>query len=239
MVVRPPADALFSLPQRRHVAHVVSEQETRLHSVVDPTPGGEALAREQGVPHHADLSSLLSGPLPTAVILATPSLLHISQALQLVPQGIHVLIEKPLCGRCEEAVPLVAASKAPGAGTILVGFHRRFNPYVVRLRAILGGLSSLGASPIGTPLALSALWCTRKPASYFLDAPWRQSVETGGGVILTNLSHELDLFSSLLGPIERVYAECGSRTRGYNVEETVAITLRFASGCVGTCILSE
>lgn len=197
------------------------------------------MASTLSVPHHLNLSDLLSGPLPTAVILATPSPFHVSQAMLIIPLGIHVLIEKPLCNSSQEVASLLEISRQPGAGTILVGFHRRFNPYVLRLKSILAGQTSLGPSPIGTPLAFNGLWCTRKPASYFCDVPWRQSLTTGGGVILTNLSHELDLMTFLLGPIYRVYAECGSKTRGYDVDETVAITLKFTSGCVGTYIISE
>jgi len=86
---------------------------------------------------------------------------------------------------------------------------------------------------------VNALWCTRKPLTYFRQAPWRTKSDKGGGVILTNLSHELDLMRFLFGEITRIFAEPGSTTRGFDVEETVAITLKFQNGCVGTILLSD
>lgn len=78
-----------------------------------------------------------------------------------------------------------------------------------------------------------------QPASYF-EAPtaWRKAPGTGG-VIMINLSHEIDCLRFLLGDIVRVYCEGGQSTRGFPVDETGACTLRFASGVVGTFVFSE
>lgn len=217
---------------RRHVRHIREEPQAGLHSIVDPTPRGKEMAQEYRVAHFHDLDSLLASPAlkrPDAIVIATPSSMH----------GIHVLVEKPLCRELAEVGPLVEASKQTGAGSILLGFHRRFNPYIQQLKRILTGESTFGAAPLGTIVAVNALWCARKPASYFEEAPWRKSRSGGGGVILTNLSHELDLMRFLLGDITRVYAEVGTSLRGFEVDETVAITIKFAQGCVGTIILSE
>lgn len=125
--------------------------------------------------------------LPTAAIVATPSSLHVAQSAELVKAGIHILVEKPLSSTSESIVPLIEAAKLPGSGSILVGHHRRFNPYILRLKAVLD------SEELGKIKTVSALWCMKKPSSYFTESPWRQTKEGGGGVILTNLSHELDL----------------------------------------------
>jgi predicted dehydrogenase len=224
----------------RHVEHVVAEDLTSFHSVVDPTAKGEELAKRHGVPYYRNLEELLTSTqrAPEAAIIATPSSLHIAQAVTLLRAGVHVLVEKPLCSDAEEAQPLLEASRETKA-SVLVGFHRRFNPYILRLKTILSGSSSLGVDPLGQIVAVSGLWCTRKPLEYFTDVPWRMSTSAGGGVILTNLSHELDLACFLFGDIKRVYAEPGAKTRGFDAEETVTIVLSFTSGCVGTFVLSE
>ncbi|PWN37046.1 NAD(P)-binding protein [Meira miltonrushii] len=226
---------------KRHVEHILENKQAKLHSIVDPTPAAQSIAKEANVQQYLDLSELLQHSEGLhAAIVATPTGMHIQQACQLVRGGIHVLVEKPLCNTVEEAQPLLQACRQPGAGTVLVGFHRRFNPYILHLKSILDGeQSNLGTSPVGTIVAVNGLWCTRKPLTYFRQAPWRAERGKGGGVILTNLSHELDLMRFLFGEITRVFAEPGSTTRGFDVEETVAITLKFQSGCVGTIILSD
>lgn len=232
---------------RRHVQHILLESNAALHSLVDPTPGAKEMAEQAGVPLFATIDELFADATdsshanqPRAAIIATPTGMHIPQACEMVRRGIHVLIEKPLSNTTHEAQPLIDAAKAPGAGTVLVGFHRRFNPYIVNLKNILSGQhQSIGPRPLGTVVAINALWCTRKPMTYFREAPWRSQRSAGGGVILTNLSHELDLMRYLFGDVSRVYAESGSSTRGFDVDETVAITLRFRSGVVATVLLSE
>lgn len=230
---------------QRHVQHIVVEPEARLFCLVDPAPEANELAAHAGVPCFATVEKLLEYDVGIddgsrklhAAIVATPTGMHVSQALALITRGIHVLIEKPLCNNLQEAQKLDDAARVAGAGSVLVGFHRRFNPYVANLKAVLDGQN--GDVSIGSVLAVNALWCTRKPMTYFLQAPWRTSRATGGGVILTNLSHELDLMRFLFGEVSRVYAEAGQKTRGFDVEETVAITLKFVSGCVATILLSE
>lgn len=226
---------------RRHIAHISRDPHCVLHSIIDSSATCGELAKHYCVKHFSNWNTLVrSGkPLPDGVVIATPSALHIAQAIPVVQLGIHVLVEKPLCNEAWEAMPLLEASKESQAGTILVGFHRRFNPYVVQLKKALDGQTDLGVNPIGSVVGINALWCTRKPVSYFEEASWRKSHQGGGGVILTNLSHELDLMRYLFGDITRVFAETGKKTRAYDVEETVAITLKFDSGIVGTMLISE
>jgi predicted dehydrogenase len=116
---------------------------------------------------------------------------------------------------------------------LLVGHHRRFNPYVVATKKFLK------AESIGNITAISGLWTLCKPLPYF-DAPseWRRS-SASGGPIMINLIHEIDILHYLLGPIKRVYAEKAISRRGFQAEEGAAIILRFESGVVGTFLLSD
>ena len=89
---------------------------------------------------------------------------------------------------------------------------------------------------IGRLTAVAALWLIRKPDDYF-DVAWRR--EQGGGPVLINLIHDIDDLRFVCGEIESVQAMLSSGVRGFPVEDTAAITLRFAGGALGTVTVSD
>lgn len=91
---------------------------------------------------------------------------------------------------------------------------------------------------LGRLIAINGLWTLYKPMSYF-DPPteWRR-LDSAGPVFI-NLIHEIDLLHYWYGPITRVYAEKAPSQRGFDAEEGAAITLRFATGMVGTFLLAD
>ncbi|CAH0028751.1 unnamed protein product [Clonostachys rhizophaga] len=147
---------------------------------------------------------------PEAAIVCTPNHTHVAVAKELSAAGIHVLLDKP----------------------VLVGHHRRFNPYIVSAKQVLSSGS------LGNIIAISGLWATLKPLDYF-DAPTEWRRHKTGGVVLINLIHEVDLLHHLIGPITKVHAEKTMSQRGFEAEEGAALTLRFKSGVVGTFIISD
>ena len=152
--------------------------------------------------------------------------------MQLLAAGIHVLVEKPISTDVGSGEDLIQAAHDYGK-KLLIGHHRRFNPFVTAARdAIFEGA-------IGKPIAVSGLWMLCKPAAYF-DSPtqWRAESE-GGGPILINMIHEVDILQYLLGPIVRVHAEQAQSQREHSVEEGAAILLRFSSEVVGTFLLCD
>lgn len=169
---------------------------------------------------------------PDAAIVCSPNSTHVSLSKTLLDAGIHVLVEKPVAIDAPSGQELVRHVRR-SSKMALAGHHRRFNPYVVAAK------KTLAANAIGRPIAISGIWALCKPASYY-EAPtqWRASSQ-GGGPILINLVHEIDILHYLLGPIVRVYAEQTLSQRAYEAEEGAAITLKFESGVVGTFLLSD
>ena len=217
----------------RHAQSVAGCSGAKLLCVVDPSPSTQSVAESFQVPAFTSISEMLSACCrPDAAVVCTPNRTHAAIAKELLAAGIHVLVEKPISTTVQDGRDLVNAAACNGKH-LIVGHHRRFNPYITATK------SALTDGVIGRPIALSGLWALYKPLSYF-DAPtdWRAS-EDGGGVILINMVHEVDILQFLLGPITRVHAEQTKPQRGHEAEEGAAILLRFESGVVGTFLIVD
>jgi predicted dehydrogenase len=114
---------------------------------------------------------------------------------------------------------------------LLVGHHRRFNPYVQATKRILEEGS------LGKIEAVNVLWTLLKPEEYFRAAPWR--CEPGGGPVLINFIHDVDNLRFFFGDIERIFAESSSAARGLAVEDTAVLTFRFAIGLLASALISD
>ena len=216
----------------RHAKTVQNSADTELCAIVDPMPNGAKFASEMGTSHYHTVEDLLDSPdRPDAAIICTPNATHVAIAKELASAGINMIVEKPISTDIESGRDLVKHAAMANI-KLLVGHHRRFNPYMVAAK------EAVDSGSLGTILALSGTWATYKPDDYF-DPPatWRRFGT--GGVILINLIHEIDLMHYLLGPITRIHAEKTLSTRGYDAEEGAAITLRFKGGAVGTFILLD
>ena len=201
-----------------------------LVGLADPSPAAAQLAQATGVPLHATLAELLSAARPDGVILATPNALHVPGALECVAAGVAALVEKPVADNLTDARRLIEVVEASGV-PVLVGHHRRHSAVLEQSRAVIQG----GA--LGRLVAVMASATFYKPDDYFDAGPWRKVA--GGGPILINLIHEIDNLRTLVGEIVEVQAFASNATRGFEVEDTVAINLRFANGALGTFMLSD
>jgi len=217
----------------RHARSVLSNPSTSLVALIDPAPYGPQTASSLSTSHYSSIASLLSSKdRPDAAIICTPNKTHVPLSLELIHAGIHVLVEKPISVSVDEGRLLIEAARENRV-KLLVGHHRRFNPY------LLAAKKEVERGGLGTVIAVQGSWCLKKPGSYFDGiGEWRRNGESGG-VVLINLIHEVDLLQYLLGPIVLVSAVQTKKTRGFDAEEGAAILLQFESGVVGTFILSD
>ena len=216
---------------RRHAEEIDRCSSTELAAVVDPAPAGRRLADEFGVPVFPSLRELFEVSIPDGMILATPNRLHVSGGLDCVRAGVPVLVEKPLADTVSGASALVEAAAAAGV-PLLTGHHRQYSPIMsAAYRIVQSGILGPLVSVVGT-----ALFC--KPDDYFEDGGvWRR--EPGGGPILLNLIHEVNSLMRLAGDIVGVQAVSSTAARGFEVEDTAAMIVRFAGGALGTFLLSD
>lgn len=213
-----------------HMAALNASPGATLSAVVDPSPAAQALAEQAGVPLYASIDELLSRDRPDGLVLATPNALHVPQALQCVEAGLPILLEKPIATTVAEGRQLVDAVAGTGA-RVLIGHHRAHSPIMAKARQVVE------SGQLGQLVAVMGSATFFKPERYFEDGPWRR--EPGGGPILLNMIHEVHNLRMLCGEIVSVQAFSSSATRGFAVEDTVAINLRFASGVLGSFLLSD
>ena len=215
---------------RTHIALIRASSECRLSAIVDPAPGASAIAESAGVPLYSTLGELFSSQRPDGMILATPNALHVAQGLECIAAGTAALIEKPVADSVAEGLRLCEAAERAGA-KVLVGHHRLHSP----LLATACGIVQRGT--LGRLVAVTGSAMFYKPEGYFDEAPWRR--QPGGGPILINLIHEIGNLRALCGEIVAVQALASNAVRGFPVEDTVAVSLRFANGALGTFMLSD
>jgi len=214
---------------RAHMKVAQASATCTLSAVVDPSPAAAEAAGEAGVPHYDSLDSLLARNRPDGIILATPNQFHVPQALQCVAVGVPALIEKPVATSVAEGEQLLAA--AEGKAKLLVGHHRAHSPIMARAKEVVD------SGVLGRLVAVMGSATFMKPDHYFEEGPWRR--QPGGGPILINLIHEVHNLRMLCGEIVAVQAIASHAVRGFPVEDTVAISLQFANGVLGSFMLSD
>lgn len=215
---------------RTHIGLIQASDACRLCGIVDPAAGAAEIARGAGVPRYATLAALFAAQRPDGVIVATPNALHVQNGFDCIEAGVPVLIEKPVADSLDEGIRLRDAAERAGA-RILVGHHRVHSPLLATACAIVQ------QGTLGRLVAVTGSAMFYKPDGYFDEAPWRR--QPGGGPILINLIHEIGNLRALCGEIVAVQAFASNATRGFPVEDTVAINLRFAGGALGTFMLSD
>jgi predicted dehydrogenase len=215
---------------RTHIALIRASAECVLSAIVDPAPVAAETARAAGVPLYPSLTALFAAARPDGIIVATPNQLHVENALACIEAGVAALVEKPIADSLAEGMRLRDAAESVNA-KILIGHHRVHSPLLATACSIV----QEGA--LGRLVAVMGSAVFYKPDGYFDGAPWRRL--PGGGPILINLIHEIGNLRMLCGEIVAVQALASSAIRGFPVEDTVAITLRFANGALGTFMLSD
>jgi predicted dehydrogenase len=213
-----------------HMDVIQKSSQCELSAIVDPSAAAQAVAAKAGVALYKSIGELLSKDKPDGILLATPNALHVPQALQCMEAGLPVLLEKPIATTVKEALTLVERVEQTGAA-VLIGHHRAHSPIMAKARQVVE------SGQLGRLVAVMGSATFVKPDHYYEDAPWRK--ELGGGPILINMIHEVHNLRMLCGDIVAVQAFKSNATRGFAVEDTVAINLRFASGVLGTFMLSD
>jgi UDP-N-acetyl-2-amino-2-deoxyglucuronate dehydrogenase len=186
-----------------------------------------ALASAYGAAACPDLESFLRQPMDL-VAIGSPSGLHAAQGVAAAERGLHVLTEKPIDVTPEAADRLIDAARRAHV-KLGVFFQDRAQPDILRLRAAVTG------GRLGRPLLASARVKWYRPPEYYGASRWRGTwALDGGGALMNQGIHTLDLVAWLLGPVVRVSAATRTALHRIEVEDTVVAILEFAGGAVAT-----
>ena len=188
-----------------------------------------AFCLQYGFPQAESVDALLADPGVEAVLVLTPPNARETIVLKLAQSGKHVLMEKPVERTTAAAERIIGACETAGV-TLGIMFQHRFRAASLALAARIaeGEFGRLHAVHLTVP------WW--RPQAGYYDKPGRGTFAMdGGGVLITQAIHSLDLMLSLCGPVQDVVALAA--TTGLHQMETedfVSAGLRFANGAVGS-----
>ena len=188
----------------------------------------ERLAAQYGGVACETLERLVDHRPIDMVVVGSPSGLHAEHGIAAARRGLHVLVEKPIDITAARADALIDETARAGV-TLGVIFQDRLKPDVRRLKGLVE------AGRMGAPILANARVKWYRPPSYYQGSRWRgtQALD-GGGALMNQGVHTVDLLLWLLGPVRRVFARTAARLHAIEVEDTAVAVLEFASGALGT-----
>ncbi len=216
------AAALRDLPESEFVA-VCDRDGTR----------AAAFATRFGARAFTDMPTLLMEAKPHAIVVCTPHPLHAEPVIQAAQAGVSALVEKPLAASLADCNAMLAASRSAGTKLGVIS-QRRMYEAVRRMKA------AIDAGKIGRPvLGVFEMFSWRDEAYYRSD-PWRGKWKTEGGGVLVNQSpHQLDLLQWFMGEIDEITGDWANLNHPtIEVEDTALAMVRFKSGGLGSIVTS-
>lgn len=193
-----------------------------------------SFAGQFGVKAYLDLESMLDDPRVDVVSICTPPYAHHDLTGACAVRGIHVLLEKPMAFDLKACDQIVAMADEAAIKLGVISQRRFYEPVQRVKQAIDQG--KIGRPVLGTLMLLG--W--RDEDYYNMDA-WRGRWDTeGGGVLLNQAVHQIDLFQWLMGPIEELFGYWSNLNHPYiEVEDTALAMLRYTNGALGMLLLSN
>jgi predicted dehydrogenase len=214
----------------QHLEAIAAIEDLRLVGVISASADrARTVGDRWGVPWSTRLEDLLGRDDLDAVTIASPSGLHPVQALAALRTGRHVVVEKPIALRVEDADAIVREARERRL-TVTTISQRRFEPVVRQLH------SAVAAGALGRLSLVIAEGLYHRPQSYYDSAAWRGTRELDGGVLMNQAIHVIDLLRWIGGPVTSVAAHLATLGHVMEAEDTASVSLRFANGTLGEIV---
>ncbi|WNB87234.1 Gfo/Idh/MocA family oxidoreductase [Cellulomonas sp. ATA003] len=199
----------------------------------DPAKRDAVRATYPGVAVHEDWRAMLASGDVDAVVTTVPHFLHPEMGIAALEAGIHALVEKPAGVYTRQANELIEFAATKPELTFGIMFNQRMNPLYQRLKEIVenGEIGRIRRSN----WIITTWW---RPQGYYDSSAWRATWGgEGGGVLVNQAPHQLDLWQWICGVPEKVYAKLGyGVNRDIAVENDVTAFVEYADGATGTFV---
>jgi UDP-N-acetyl-2-amino-2-deoxyglucuronate dehydrogenase len=186
----------------------------------------DAIAAKFRVPAFYDINDFLAQKDIQAVSVLTPSGMHPAHVIAAAKAGKHVIVEKPMALRLEDADAMISACDA-AAVKLFVVKQNRFNVPVIKAREALDA-GRFGRLVLGT---VRVRWC--RDQAYYDQDKWRGTWAYDGGVLANQASHHVDMLEWFFGDVVSVHARATTALVNIETEDTAVATLRFKNGALG------
>jgi predicted dehydrogenase len=186
----------------------------------------DAIASRFGVPAFYNIDEFLNQKDIDAVSVLTPSGMHPGHAIAAAQAGKHVVVEKPMALRLEDADVMINACDAAGVKLFVVK-QNRFNVPVIKAREALEA-GRFGRLILGT---VRVRWC--RDQAYYDQDEWRGTWAYDGGVLANQASHHVDMLEWFFGDVVSVHARAATALVKIEAEDTAVATLKFKNGALG------
>ena len=212
---------------RNHIRAITSIENAELAAVADINEEvGKAVSSEYDVEWYRDYVKMLEEASIDAVSICTPHYLHHPMAMKSLEYGKHVLLEKPMAITAREADEIVEESKSRGLKVGVV-FQLRLNPTSQKTKKII-------TEELGQIYRVCMEACFFRTQSYYNSDPWRGRWATeGGGALINQAIHMIDLLRWVMGPVDYLWAQMDTVGHDIEVEDVAVATLRFKNGALG------
>ena len=187
-----------------------------------------------GVRAYGSVEDLVRSGGAQLVLVCTPHPQHADPALEALEAGAHVMVEKPLASSVEDCDRMIRCARAHKRSLGMIS-QRRLYPPVRRMQ------KALADGKIGEPALAVATLLGWRGKEYYASDGWRGSWSgEGGGVLLNQGSHLVDILLWIMGPVSEVSGYAANVNHPYiEVEDTVVASVSFVSGSVGSLVLSN
>lgn len=212
---------------KKHAEAIEHIEGANLVAVCDKVPEAmDYYVKNYGAKPYQDLKEMLSDSTIDVVNICTPSGLHAPIAVEAAKAKKHVIVEKPIALKLEDADLIISVCKENNVKLAVV-HPNRFRPVVQELKKLMdeGGFGKLSH-------ANAAVRWNRNQA-YYDQATWRGTKAFDGGVLMNQAIHNLDLLIWLMGDVEEVYSMSATRLRNIEAEDVSTGVVRFKNGALG------
>jgi UDP-N-acetyl-2-amino-2-deoxyglucuronate dehydrogenase len=212
-----------------HAEDIASLPDAHLVSVVDINlQQAQKLASQYGARPYTHLQHMLDSEPVEVVIICTPSGLHGELACQVMRSGRHVIVEKPIEITREAIDEMLRVQQATGVKLAVISQHR-FDAASRQVRELVEE-KAFGRLVLGN--AIVPWWRSQE---YYDSGGWRGTWKLdGGGVLMNQAIHSIDLLQWLMGPVKSVFGYTDTLVHRMETEDVAVAVLRFANGALGT-----